>query len=196
LDKLKVLIVDDDFEVSSFIKKKLGMEAPHLELAAVESAQACLEYLKDGLVDCIVSDYQMPVMDGMELLKALNGMGSDVPFIFLTGKGGEVKVICGKKDEEPDTVFVEVTDTGMGIPEEDLPHVFDKYFRSNKTKEKRGTGLGLAIVKAAADTHGGKVEVQSTEDKGSTFRLLLPAASRLSPQGPAGGFHNGKTKHE
>ncbi len=86
---IKVLIVDDDADLGMFMKLKLSMEAPHLSFAAVECGPECIEYLKSNPVDCILSDYQMPEMNGMELLLALREVGSDVPFIFVTGQGNE-----------------------------------------------------------------------------------------------------------
>ncbi len=81
------------------------------------------------------------------------------------------------------TVVIEVTDTGSGIPTEDLPHVFDRFWRAEKSRSRRtgGSGLGLAIVRKLVEAHGGTVEAASTEGEGSTFVLLLPGAT---PSGP------------
>ena len=89
MDILNVLLVDDDADIGMFIKLKLSMEAPHFSIAFVESGYDCLDYLKTHTVDCILSDYQMPGMNGMELLLAMKGQGSDVPVIFVTGQGSE-----------------------------------------------------------------------------------------------------------
>ncbi len=86
---LKVLIVDDDDELRQFMRMKLANEAPHLFFTGVESGPECLEYLKTNHVDCIISDYQMPDMNGMELLLTLRESGNDMPFIFVTGQGNE-----------------------------------------------------------------------------------------------------------
>ncbi|MFD4022619.1 sensor histidine kinase [Streptomyces sp. NPDC058576] len=81
------------------------------------------------------------------------------------------------------TVVIEVTDTGSGIPAEDLPHVFDRFWRAEKSRSRRtgGSGLGLAIVRKLVEAHGGTVEAASTEGEGSTFALRLPGAT---PSGP------------
>ena len=73
-------------------------------------------------------------------------------------------------------VRIDITDTGIGIPTEDLGHVFDEFFRaSNVTKNKQeGSGLGLSIVKQIIEGHGGTISVQSEEGRGSTFTVLLP----------------------
>ena len=86
---LNVLLVDDDPEIATFIKLKLSREAPQFSFSFVESGTECLEYIKEKPVDCILSDFQMPGMDGMELLRSIREAGGDVPFIFLTGQGNE-----------------------------------------------------------------------------------------------------------
>ena len=72
-----------------------------------------------------------------------------------------------------------VKDSGIGIPSEDLPRIFDRFYRIDKARARSvaGTGLGLAIVKHVLDTLGGTIEVESQPNKGTTFRFYLPAAS-------------------
>jgi signal transduction histidine kinase len=71
---------------------------------------------------------------------------------------------------------VEVTDPGIGIPPGELGHVFDRFVRASNAKAASlpGTGLGLSVVKAVAELHDGRVEVDSTEGRGTTFRVYLP----------------------
>ncbi|WP_328320905.1 sensor histidine kinase [Streptomyces sp. NBC_00388] len=73
-------------------------------------------------------------------------------------------------------VVVEVADTGTGIPAGDLPYVFDRFWRAEKSRNRRtgGSGLGLAIVRKLAESHGGSVSAASTEGQGSVFTLRLP----------------------
>jgi len=96
-----------------------------------------------------------------------------------TPAGGKVQVAIACTDE---CARLTVSDTGMGIDAEDLPHVFERFFRADKARSRTsgGAGLGLAIVKWVADAHGGTVEVQSAPDQGSTFTLRLPLASEAS----------------
>ncbi|MGC2424215.1 MAG: PAS domain S-box protein [Nitrospirota bacterium] len=86
---LSILIVDDEPDIANLMRLMLLKEAPQLNIHLAESGQECLEYIKENPVDCILSDYQMPYMDGMELLITLREQGSDVPFIFVTGQGNE-----------------------------------------------------------------------------------------------------------
>jgi signal transduction histidine kinase len=71
---------------------------------------------------------------------------------------------------------IKVSDTGVGIDPEELPKIFDKFYRvkNKKTREVTGTGLGLAIVKGVVESHSGTIDVESVPEKGTTFRILLP----------------------
>lgn len=93
--------------------------------------------------------------------------------IKYTAVGGQVKIRLENRDS---TVLVEVHDTGIGIAPLDLPHLFEKFYRSGRREayQQRGTGLGLAIVKSIAERHGGRVWVDSQLGKGSVFSLELP----------------------
>jgi signal transduction histidine kinase len=89
-------------------------------------------------------------------------------------RGGTVRVEA--RALEGGAVEVAVADEGVGIPVEALPRVFDKYVRipNPETTSVRGLGLGLSLVRSLAEAHGGRIEVSSTEGKGSCFRLVLP----------------------
>jgi two-component system phosphate regulon sensor histidine kinase PhoR len=91
-----------------------------------------------------------------------------------TPEGGAVKVTLSKADS---AFRVDVEDSGIGIPKEHIPRIFERFYRVDKTRSRKegGTGLGLSIVKHIAIMHGGKVEVESTEGKGSKFTVTLPS---------------------
>lgn len=69
---------------------------------------------------------------------------------------------------------LEVTDNGVGISKEDLPHIFDRFYRADKSRTKEGYGLGLSIAKSIADAHGAKINVVSKVGSGSTFKVEFP----------------------
>jgi len=77
---------------------------------------------------------------------------------------------------------LEVNDNGVGIPPEALPHIFERFYRVDKTRSRQmgGAGLGLSIIKAIVTAHGGQVRVESVEGKGSRFLIELPAAGEES----------------
>lgn len=79
-----------------------------------------------------------------------------------------------------DTSFVkiEVADTGIGIVAEDLPHIFERFYRADKIRNKSGTGLGLAIAKVIADLHGGQITVKSELGEGAAFTVEVPIVQK------------------
>jgi len=86
-------------------------------------------------------------------------------------------VALGKVEERAQLT---VTDTGPGIPAEDLPHIFERFYRGEKSRTRqrdgKGFGLGLSIAYWIVRNHGGRIEVKSTVGKGSTFVVWLPLA--------------------
>ena len=90
-----------------------------------------------------------------------------------TPKGGSVKLNVTSDDKG---IMIRVKDSGTGIPDEDLPFVFERFYKADKarTRGRAGTGLGLAIAKNIIDAHRGHISVQSKLDHGTTFSFLLP----------------------
>jgi signal transduction histidine kinase len=86
--------------------------------------------------------------------------------------------------ENESKMYVEVEDTGFGISEKALPHIFDKFYRITDNEQVRditGSGLGLALVKEIVEIHGGSVKVRSTLGKGSIFTITLPKEESAMP---------------
>jgi signal transduction histidine kinase len=90
-----------------------------------------------------------------------------------TGKGGEITLAVQEKNA---MVYVSVADTGEGIPAEELPMIFERFYRVDKSRTRAtgGSGLGLTIVKRLVEAHGGTITVESHIGKGSTFTFSLP----------------------
>jgi two-component system OmpR family sensor kinase len=88
-----------------------------------------------------------------------------------TPEGGKVTVTVREADG---WARLEVSDTGIGIPEDQLPLIFERFYRADKARASSGAGLGLSIARQIAEAHGGRIEVESTPQEGSTFTLLLP----------------------
>jgi heavy metal sensor kinase len=97
--------------------------------------------------------------------------------IKYTLSGGAVNVSVS--DEDGREAVVTVQDTGIGIPPDDLPHIFERFYRCDHSRSQPGTGLGLSLARAVARAHQGDITVRSTLEQGSTFTLVLPK-SRLA----------------
>jgi signal transduction histidine kinase len=93
-----------------------------------------------------------------------------------TGNGSSIMVTAEKQDNR---VKVSVTDTGEGIPAEDLPYIFERFYRVDKSRARAtgGSGLGLTIARRLVEAHGGKIEAQSEVGKGSRFSFTVPVSS-------------------
>jgi signal transduction histidine kinase len=100
----------------------------------------------------------------------VNLLGNAIKY---TPAGGRVAFRVHATDQ---SLEISVEDTGVGIAEDELSRVFDKFFRSEdpRVQEQQGTGLGLALVQEVVRLHGGRVSVESEIDKGSTFQIVLP----------------------
>jgi PAS domain S-box-containing protein len=93
--------------------------------------------------------------------------------IKFTPEGGRVDL---RLQQVGNWLMVEVVDTGIGIPAEAQPRIFERFYRVPGAEQYDGSGLGLSLVRAIVEAHGGRVEVQSEVDVGSTFRVILPVA--------------------
>ena len=115
--------------------------------------------------------------DSYKLQRALTNLLSNA--VKFTPRGGTIGLHVtlleptGGKDASPE-VLIDVTDSGDGIPAQDLPFIFDPYYQANTQNSGMGSGLGLAIVKRIVAAHGGEVSVKSTLGQGSRFSIRLP----------------------
>jgi two-component system phosphate regulon sensor histidine kinase PhoR len=92
--------------------------------------------------------------------------------IKFTPSGGQVTLSAQPIGQE---VILSVRDTGMGIPADDLPRIFERFYKADRARSGGGTGLGLAIAKHIVQAHGGRIWAESVEGQGSTFWVALPA---------------------
>lgn len=103
-----------------------------------------------------------------------------------TPEGGTVTLALRRApNEDPGGVTIEVSDTGPGIPPDELPFIFDRFYRTRDAQLKRrpGTGLGLSVAREIVELHGGSIEVESRDGGGTTFRVkLLGGQSHLKPE--------------
>jgi two-component system phosphate regulon sensor histidine kinase PhoR len=109
-----------------------------------------------------------------ELLSAIANLVNNA--VRYTPEGGRIEALWRSRADGGGEVVV--SDTGIGIAKEHLPRLTERFYRvdGSRSRDTGGTGLGLSIVKHVAQRHGGELDVQSELNKGSTFRLIFPAA--------------------
>ena len=112
--------------------------------------------------------------DGLRVEQVLTNLLSNA--IKFTPEGNDISLTC---ERDGQMARCSVRDTGIGIPAEELPHVFDKFHqvRAARTSKTKGTGLGLTIVKHLVDAHGGTISVESAVGEGTKFTFTLPIAN-------------------
>ena len=172
-----------------------------LLLSQAESGQLALQKASLDLGDValdIVEQFQIPAQENDLRLKANIVPGCVVPAdrvqierllsnllsnaVKYTPAGGSVWVRVGPS-ESAAFASIEVEDSGVGIAAEDLPHIFDRFYRVRNAETNRisGLGLGLSFVSWIVEAHGGRIDVASTVGAGTRFRILLPRDSELPP---------------
>jgi two-component system sensor histidine kinase/response regulator len=116
------------------------------------------------------------MMDESYMTRVIDNLVSNA--IKYSPEGGKVSVKAWVRD---DNAVIEVSDTGLGIHADDLPHVFDAFYRvqHQENEDVEGSGLGLSIVKTIVEQHGGQITVQSELGQGSTFRVVLPVGASV-----------------
>lgn len=144
-----------------------------LEDAAVELNVMAKDHPIEVYVEPAEKDLIL-MIDPKRMRQVLNNLMSNA--VKYTPNGGRVSLVGQVVDRK---VSIVVEDTGLGIPEDDIPKLFDKFFRVSKKShaEIEGTGLGLAIVKSIIDQHGGNIHVESELGVGSRFIITLPTLS-------------------
>lgn len=182
-------LIQDLLDISSIEAGRLRLE---------KSRQGVLRMLNEGLavwqpqaaqksldIDCECPDADEVNLDcdPNRIRQVLNNLiGNAIKF---TEPGGSIHV---RVEPRADEVFFSVTDSGPGIPEADLPHIFDRFTRTSKSA-LRGTGLGLSIAKGIVEAHGGRIWAESQTGVGSTFYFTLPLISAPGEAQHAG-IHN------
>lgn len=138
-----------------------------LELIALIEPQAAVQNIIISRE--LESDLPQVKVDAQQLHQAL--MNIILNSLEAMPKGGTLKVRSGY-NQRAEAIRIEITDTGYGIPEENLPYLFEPFYSSKP--EGKGTGLGLSIVYEVIDEHNGSIEVESEVNKGTTFIIKLP----------------------
>jgi signal transduction histidine kinase len=175
-------ILENLLDISRIISGKVAMEMhmaqPHqLVLEGVEPFRAAARDRGVELVTDLPGDTPDVWADTQQIGHVFANLLSNA--LRYTDSGGAVTVSAKTEEEQ---VQFSVSDTGRGIPERDLPRIFDRFFRVPGQETESGIGLGLAIVKEIVEAHGGSVSVESRENEGSTFRFTLPRADKIAKE--------------
>jgi signal transduction histidine kinase len=168
------------------LEKLTALEAPGFQLhrkreniqdiaeQAVRSAQA--SFLQKGVTLRLhAPESVLAMVDRTRILQILANLLSNA--LKFTPKGGEVKVEV--RNDGTDALLI-VQDNGIGIPPSEVPKVFERFYRVDKSRNRKlgGSGIGLTIVKKLTQAHEGDVEIKSKEGKGTTVYVRIPKSNR------------------
>jgi two-component system, OmpR family, phosphate regulon sensor histidine kinase PhoR len=183
------LIIEDLLELSKIESGRISMKEEPLELQTlVERTLSMIKPMADKnrhhLVTAIMSSLPPVAGDEGRLAQVLTNLLDNA--IKYTPAGGTITVSAAlapspRTSERPATAIdLSVADTGIGIPEQDRPRVFERFYRVDKARSRElgGTGLGLAIVKHIVEGHGGHVWVEANHPHGSRFVVRLPLGGK------------------
>ncbi len=190
IDRLSRLIDDVlDFQKLNAGKMKLNMQENAIAGAVNEAYNTMRPHAaKSGVHLAIELQTDLPraVYDNDRMIQVLINLVSNA--IKFTPPGGRVRVSAHRQEEY---LVIKVSDTGYGIPKEELSKIFDRFYRVLRPgKEIKGTGLGLAIVSKIVAAHGGRIDVESELEKGTTFTVFLPLAPGVPAAGPDQADHH------
>jgi two-component system phosphate regulon sensor histidine kinase PhoR len=170
------LLLDDLLSLA-----KLESSNPNLELATVRLDELCLNVSRDWEKKFAEKNLHVIVdlAPGLPSVHADASRLQEILYNLLDNavkyspKNGEIRLRIEQREKE---IALSVSDNGIGISKEDLPRIFERFYRADKSRsrEEGGTGLGLAIVKHIAHLHRGRVEAESEPGKGTTIRVILP----------------------
>ena len=178
-------LIADLLDVSSIEAGRLSFE-PHstdptvLAKRAAEVFEAEAATRSVRLMVDVPETLPLVMADESRVLQVLSNLLSNA--MKFTPPGGSITV--GARSIG-DSVAFSVRDNGPGIPPEEVPRLFDRFWRARRGDEGRGTGLGLAIAKGIVDAHGGQIEVDTAPGVGATFRFTVPVVGFASPSGVA-----------
>jgi signal transduction histidine kinase len=168
VDDLQELSLADAGELKLIIQPE---DVPELIKETVAALQTKATAKNIKLSAEIPDDIPKAAIDSHRVKQVLHNLTENA--VAHTGKKGRVTISVRHDDNQ---VYISVADTGEGIPEEDMPFIFERFYRVDKSRTRAtgGSGLGLTIVKRLVEAHGGTIEVESEAGKGSTFTFSLP----------------------
>lgn len=169
-------LIDDLFQVAQMDAGGLVLQRSENSLAdlisdTLESFSGIARQREVNLSGGVDADIDLVYMDAPRVGRALNNLVSNA--LRHTPPGGKVEVHASR---QVDWARVDVRDSGAGIPAEDVPHVFERFYRGEKSRSRLtgGAGLGLAIARGIVEAHGGQIGVESASGEGANFYFVLP----------------------
>ena len=174
VDRLSMLINDVlDFQKLETGRIKFDFSTHKVAEAVREASDTMNLFAEKNKIDLSVKladDLGEAIFDRNRIIQVLTNLLSNA--IKFTSQGGKVTLEVIRQQKE---IVITVSDTGMGIPKEDLPKIFERFYRVKRPgKEIQGTGLGLPIVAQIINQHNGHILVESEPNKGTTFTVYLP----------------------
>jgi signal transduction histidine kinase len=174
IDRLARLIDNVlDFQKLNAGKMRFNMQPNRVDKTIDDAYTTMLPHAQQKQLHLSVDlESKLPPMvyDNDRMIQVLTNLLNNA--IKFTPEGGQVSISARSQGE---CLAISVRDTGLGIPKEALPKIFNQFYRVHRPgKEIKGTGLGLAIVDKIVAGHGGRIDVESEVDKGTTFTVLLP----------------------
>lgn len=179
--RIQSQLIEDVLDVSRIVSGKMRLERRPTRLAevieaAVETVTPAAEAKSIELLHSVDSGVGIVAVDPARIQQVVWNLLSNA--IKFTPAGGNVRL---RVERAGDEVVIEVSDDGPGIPEEFLPHIFERFRQADSTSRRlhAGLGLGLALTKDLTELHGGRVSVDSEGGKGAVFTVIIPAPSEL-----------------
>jgi two-component system phosphate regulon sensor histidine kinase PhoR len=149
-------------------------------LPAAERLRPQIERSQQTLIVDVPRELPLVLIDAERIHQVVTNLLHNA--IKFTPPGGTIRLAASAHD---DTVEVVVEDTGIGIAPAELPRIFERFYKADRSRAVGGTGLGLAISKHMIQAHGGKIWAESMEGEGSRFHFTLPVAEPLPGRGLA-----------
>ncbi len=151
------------------------VDVGHLVQTAVDRVRGAAQEKGVGLASELPEGLPAVAGDAQRLSQVLSNLLSNA--LRHTPQGGQIAVVAQRVDGKD--VRITVQDNGEGIPADELPHVFERFYRTDhaRSRDTGGSGLGLAIARSLVEAHGGRIWTESVEGEGSTFAFSLPVAS-------------------
>lgn len=182
-DELLNIILDESMRLNRMVNELLNIAKYDAGEAALQKEQVNIndlferirvnfsQTMEENKIDFKVNGINKDVMmDYDKMIQVLTNLIDNA--VRYTHPGDEILLSASSDD----TLIIELSDTGVGIDEENLPHIFDRFYKVDeaRTRGKHGTGLGLFIVRSIIESHDGEINVRSTKGKGTSFIINMP----------------------